>query len=96
MSDIYRKIGDYIYLVNDSQTQITDKTLLRQKAKEFLPLVIKEHPGAFTHGCGRKTMVYYFQEVSAIYFPKNLLRSVIKENCKNSCQNVMGYWMFEF
>lgn len=100
MTDFYEKIGKHYYLAHyledGRHIKLVSEEVIKQKILEVLPLVVEKHPGAFMYGCGRRTMVHCFEDVSGIYFPKSLLRSVIKENCKNSYQNAIRYWMFEF
>lgn len=62
--------------------------------KENIKYVYACAPHAFNHGCGKKTMTYWWQRYTRIYFSKNILRRVLKETCDKSFQNELGYWCF--
>ena len=63
--------------------------------ERYLYLVYKIHRHAFKHGCGRETMMYWFKDISKIYFNKTEIRRVIIANSKVAEKNELGYWTFE-
>lgn len=59
-----------------------------------LPYVYREAYHAFSKGCGKKTMMYWFAEHTGIYFNPKVLRNVILEHSVTTKKRGK-YWTFE-
>lgn len=77
--------------MNNEQSDSSEEELIKVNLAKVYCLA----PHAFTYGCGRETMMFWWHKYTGFYFKKSLIRKVINDYCRNRYQNELGYWCFE-